>query len=51
MRKLSNIFDISLNKKTHVQLLEKIPEEIRKKVSYLFLVIRVAIIKQITRTG
>ncbi len=50
MRELSNILNISLNKNPLVLLLGKIPGEIKKKDDFhFFLVIRVAIIKQITR--
>lgn len=49
IRELSNIFGISLKKKPIVLLLGKIPEEIKRKDGHLFLVIRITIIKQITR--
>lgn len=49
MRELSNICGTFRNKIPLILLLGKIPEEIKKKESHLFGVIRVAIIKLVTR--
>uniref|UniRef100_A0A3B4WPV2 Reverse transcriptase zinc-binding domain-containing protein n=1 Tax=Seriola lalandi dorsalis TaxID=1841481 RepID=A0A3B4WPV2_SERLL len=46
IKEMLNIFGISLGKNPPVILLEKIPEEINKNYSHLFLIIRVAMIKQ-----
>lgn len=46
---MSSVFGISPNKNTLTLSLGKTPAEIKNKDSYLFLVIKIAIIKQITR--
>lgn len=49
IRELSKIFGISFNKNSLVLLLGKVPEVINKEDHHLFLIIRAALIKQITR--